>query len=136
MVQVTKKPQVFAPCKAGVEALVGTCMVAEMAPDCSRITDGIKSGDKRCSARGEEQCGENPQQRGFTGAVGAEQGDRFAGFNAQRDPAERRQGRSGKWLQKSAPAAENWGEGFFQRIDGNSVFRHSRVYSVSPERKQ
>ncbi len=136
VVQAPEKMQIFTAGETRVEAQVGTGMVAQMAAERRGLAGGIEPGDNSGAARREEESGEYAQQRRFAGAVGAQQSDRFAWLNVQGNSTERRRTRSGKRLQKGAPATVGRREGFFQRIDGDCGIGHSRVYSVSLGRKQ
>lgn len=111
-------------------------MVAQMAADRRRLAGGIEAGDNSGAARGEEERGEYAEQRSLAGAVGAQQSYRFAGFDVQGNSTKCRGTRGGKRLQECAPATASRRERFFQRIDSDCGIGHSRVYSVSPERKQ
>lgn len=74
MIQAAKEAQVFAPCEPRVEAVVGARVIAKTAPDRAGVARGIVAGDARGAASGEEKRGENAQECGFSGAVGAEKG--------------------------------------------------------------
>ena len=136
MIQTAEETQVFAAREARVEAQVGTRVVAQLAADRSGLADAIESGNHGGAARGQEKCGENAKQRGFSGAVGAEESYRFAWFDPQGNPTKRRGARGGKRLQEGAPATVGEWKEFFQGIDSDRGIGHSRVYNVSGERKQ
>lgn len=136
MVQAAEKTEILGAGDAREKTQVRTRMITQMAADRSRRADGIESGDKRGAARREKKRGENAKQGGLSRAVGPEQGYRLARLDPKRNPTESRGTGSGEGLQKGAPAAESRREEFFERINGDRGIRHSRIYSVSVDRKQ
>jgi len=136
MIQLAEEAQVFAASEARVKPVIRAGMIAEVAADGSCIARGIFAGDARGAASGEEKRGENTQQRGFARAIDAEKCECFACLNFKRNAGESEDGGFFKGLEEGAPAAARGREGFIQRDDGDSGFRHQETYSVSFPRRQ
>lgn len=136
MIEAAEEAQILAASKPSVEAEVAACMVTELAANGARVENGVVSRDFRAALGGQEQRGENPQQRGFTGAIRAQQCKRFAGTHFERNSGKGDDARLFEWLQKSPPAAACGGEEFFDGCNANRGLRHDGVYSVSVARRQ
>lgn len=84
------------------------------------------SRDLRTALGGKEERGENPEKRGFASAVGAEQGQRFAGPHLERNSRERDNAGLLEGLQKGAPSAARGRKRLLELGDGNRGFGHDR----------
>jgi hypothetical protein len=131
MVEAAEEPQIFAAGKPSVEAEVAPGVIPELAADAARVEDGIVSCDLRAALRGEEQCGENPEERGFARAVCSQQRQRFARTDVEGNPGEGYYRWFFEWLQKRTPADSRGRKRFLEIFDANRGFRHDATYSVS-----
>jgi hypothetical protein len=131
MVQPAEEPQIFAAGKAGVEAEIAAGMVTELAANGARIENGIVSRDLRAAFCRQKKRSENPQERGFAGAVGTQQRQRFAWTHFERHASKGDDARLFEWLQKCAPAAARGRKRLLEISNVNRGFRHHETYSVS-----
>ena len=72
LIQLPEEEKILAGGQARVEAVVGACMIAELAAHCARLADSVMTGDTRVAASGHQESGENAKERGFASSVGAE----------------------------------------------------------------
>jgi hypothetical protein len=135
-IEPPKKTEILTSCESWIETEVGTSVVANLAPDCSRFAHRIESRHARGAARREKKRGEDTQERGFSGAICSEQRHGFALLHLQGNAAKRGHRRCGERLNKGAPAAVGRRKRFFERVGGDGRFGHYRGYSVSVARKQ
>ena len=63
MIEAAKEEQVFASGQAGIEAVVGSGMVAEHAADGARFAAGVVAGNVCGAAGGEKKSGDDTQKR-------------------------------------------------------------------------
>ena len=78
MVETAEEPQVFATGEPRIEAEVAAGVIAELPANGARVENGIVSRDLRAPLSRKKQRGENPEERGFAGAVCSQQRQRFA----------------------------------------------------------
>ncbi len=136
VVEAPEEEQILASRKASVEAVVRAGMITEEAADGAGLARGIVTGDARGAAGREEKGGHDAQERGFAGAVGAEQGQRFAVAHFKGDAREGHGGGLLERLHESTPTAARRREGLVERIDGDGGWRHPETYNLSSPRKQ
>lgn len=72
MVEAAEEAQVFTPGEARVKTEVTAGVTAELAPDGAGLENTIVSRDFHVTVGGEEQRGENFEERGFAGAIRAQ----------------------------------------------------------------
>lgn len=106
-------------------------MVAEAAADVARLVDSVVPCNPRETPSGNEQGGDNPQERGLARAVCAENGQGLAFANFKRQTCERHSRRLFERLEKGAPSAAGGRKRLGQRFDLDGSFRHQKPYSVS-----
>jgi hypothetical protein len=136
MVKAAKESEVFAAGKSGVEADVAARVIAELAANGARIENGIVAGDLGAAGGGQQQRGENAEERGFTGAIRAKQGQGFAGTQFERNPCQSDDARFFERLEKSSPAAAGGRKKLLESGNAYRGFRHEETYSVSAARRQ
>lgn len=105
MVEPAEEPQIFAAGKAGIEAEIAAGVVTELTTDAARIENGVVSCDFGAALRREKKRGENPEERGFAGAVCSHQRQGFARTHFEGYAGERCDRWFFEWLEKRAPAA-------------------------------
>lgn len=136
MVQAAEETEVFAPGEAGIEAEVRTGVIAELAADLGGFSCGIEADNKGGAAGGQQQRGQDAEERGFAGTIRAEQSYGLALLDVESYAEQGWGSGRGKGLNKGAPTTMNGREPFFERINGDGRVGHSAVYSVSLERIQ
>src|ERR1700689_2691642 len=114
MIQAAEKAKIFARGEAAGEPAIAAGVLTELAPDGTRLEDGVVASNSSAALGRQEQRGENAKQRGFAGAVRAKQGQSFAGAHFERDSRERDDARFFEWLEKGAPAAAGGGKRLFE----------------------
>jgi len=124
MIQAAKEAQVLAAGEPGIEAVVGAGVIAEPAADGAGFSRGIVAGDPRGTARREEKRGQNAQECGLAGSIGANKGQSFAFSYFEGDTGERNDRGFFERLNESAPATASRREGFLKGIDGDGGFSH------------
>lgn len=136
MVEAAEEEQILASGQASVEAVVGSGMITETSADGSRLLRSIVTGDA-CSAAGrQKKSSQDAQERGFAGAVGAEQGQRFAVADFKRDTRKGHGGGLFERLDKGAPTAACGRKGLVKRIDSDGGRKHLETYNLSVLGKQ
>jgi len=71
VIELAEEQKILPPAKPWIKALIASGVVAEFAPDRSRILRRIMAGDKSLPARRDQQRRQNPQNRRFPRAVRA-----------------------------------------------------------------
>ena len=106
-------------------------MVAEATADVARLVDSVVSRNPREAPSGDEQGGDDPQERGLARAVRAENGQGLAFANFKRQTRERHSRGLFEGLEKGAPSAAGGWKRLGQRFDLDGGFGHQEPYSVS-----
>ena len=106
-------------------------MITELTANGAWVENGIVPCNLRAALSGQEQRGENAEQRGFAGAIRAEQRECFARTHFERDPREGHDTRLFERLEKGAPAAAGGGKRLFEVRNADRRFVHGEAYSVS-----
>src|SRR5579859_706407 len=136
VIQAAKKPEILAASQPRVEAEVAARVVADLPPHGCRLAHSVMPGQGGGAACRQEQRGQYSKKRRFARAVGTEQGDCLALLYFERNAAQRWRCGRGNRLKKSAPAAERRRKPFLQGIQDDRGIGHSRIYSVSRNRRQ
>src|SRR5580704_18924851 len=131
MVEAAEESQVFAAGEPRVEAEVAAGVVTELPANGTRFENGIVPRDLRVAVRRKKERGENPEERGFAGAVCPEQRQRFSWTYFERHPGEGDDRRPFERLQKGTPAAARGRKRLLEICNVNRGFRHDATYSVS-----
>ena len=132
MIEAAEEAEVFAAGQPRVEAAVTAGVIAELAAYGAWVENGVVAGNSRMALSGQEQSGENAEERGFTGTVRAKQGQCFARANFERDSGEGDDARLFERLEQRAPAAAGGRERLFEVCNADRRFAHDETYSVSP----
>ncbi len=136
MVEAAEEAQVLAAGKAGVEADIAAGVITKLAANGGRIENGIVARDLRAAVGGEQQRGENAEERGFARAICAQQRQRFAGTHFEGNPGESDDAGLFEWLEEGTPAAASGWEKLLEGCNVYRGFRHDETYSVSAARRQ
>jgi len=136
VVQAAKELQILAAGEPRIEAEIASRVVADLPSHGCWFTRGIVPGQRSSAACRQQKRAQDTKQGCFSGAIGTEQSDRLSLFYFQRDAAQRGRCRRGKRLKKTTPAAERGRKPFLQGIHDDRGVRHSRLYSVSRNRRQ
>src|SRR5580693_8762034 len=131
MIEAAKEAQVFAARKPGIETDVTAGVIAELAANGAGSENGIVACDLRVASGGEQQRGENAEERGFAGTICTQQRHRFAGRHFEGNPGEGDDRRLFERLQKGAPAAARRRKRLLETYNVNRGFRHDETDSVS-----
>ena len=136
MIETAKKMQIFIAREARIKSKIGAGVIAKLPPNRCGIAGHVMASEGGSAARGQQQSGQDAQQRGFPRSIRAKKGHSFTLFHLYADAAKRGRSRSCEGLQERAPTGTNRRVRFLQRFDANRVVGHSRVYNVSVKRKQ
>ena len=134
-IELAEEKEILASGEAGIEAVIGAGVIAELAADVPRMREGVVASDAGAAGGRKEQGGDNTQQRGLACAVGSEEGDGLAFADLQGHVRQRGNACFFKGLEESAPTAARGREGLVERFDGNGRWSHQETYNVSGPHK-
>lgn len=127
MIEAAEEEEVFAAGQARVETKIASGVESEIAADRTRVAGNIVAGDFGGALCGKKQRRQDAEQRGFAGAIRAEQSN---GFSLRGFQGHTRQGRYGELfegLEQHPPAGPRRGKGLLEGANKNGRFGHREV---------
>jgi len=110
--------------EAAVEALVAAGVVSQLLTGASAFALHVEAAKHGAATRGADQSGEDSKESGFSGAIGADEGNRFAALDAKGQASEGALSGAGDRKEKRTPTGKRRREEFLDVFDLDSRNGH------------
>jgi hypothetical protein len=110
--------------QAGIKTGLRSAVESQGVADTIRLVDNVPAIHFRMATGGQQKRGQDSQKRGFAGAVGSDDGERFAGRNLESDRSESSVGGASEGSEERPPAGLGRRKKFFDQLDADSIGSH------------